>query len=117
LGLYLVDIDGVVLKNSGQYIAPLWDDPDEPIVANVNALKKITAAGAQIIFVTARPERYRQKTERALSELGLTWHAAIFGVNHACRTLINDFAQSNPYPSAVAINLPRNSNELGTFLR
>jgi hypothetical protein len=117
MGLYLVDIDGVVLKNSGQYIPPLWDEPDEPILANVTALKKIVSEGAQIIFVTARPERYREKTERALLELGLTWHAAVFGVNHACRTLINDFARSNPYPSAVAINLPRNSADLETFLR
>jgi hypothetical protein len=116
LGLYLVDLDGVVLKNAGQYMPPLWDDPDQALPGNVEALKTLIARGAQIIFVTARPERYREKTEAFLRELGLSWHAAVFGVNHAGRTLINDYASSNPYPSAVAINLTRNGDDLATML-
>ncbi|WP_312796869.1 NTP transferase domain-containing protein [Tianweitania sp.] len=116
LGLYIVDLDGVVLKNAGQYIPPLWDDPDQALPGNVAALKAMIARGAQIIFVTARPERFREKTEAFLQELGLSWHAAIFGVNHAARTLVNDFAPSNPFPSAVAINLVRNGDDLATML-
>ena len=33
------------------------------------------------------------------------------------RTLGNDFAKSNPYPSAAAINMPRNKNDLKELLR
>jgi len=110
--LYVVDVDGVLLRNAGQFTAPFWDDPDVAIFSNVETLKKMIAKGAQVILVTARPERYRAKTEKALSDVGLTWHAAVFGVNHASRTLINDFAKSNPYPSARAVNLPRNSEDL-----
>ncbi|GHD21425.1 hypothetical protein GCM10016234_35060 [Tianweitania populi] len=116
LGLYLVDLDGVVLRNAGQFMPPLWDDPDQALPRNVETLKKLIESGAQIIFVTARPERYREKTEAFLRDLGLTWHAAVFGVNHAARTLINDHASSNPYPSAVAINLARNGDDLATML-
>lgn len=110
--LYIVDIDGVLLRNAGQYSAPFWDDMDVAITPNIETMKKMIAKGAQVILVTARPERYRAKTESFLTALGLTWHAAIFGVQHAHRTLINDFAKSNPYPSARAVNLPRNSDDL-----
>lgn len=113
---YFVDVDGVVLKNAGQYLPPFWDGPDEALPNNVAALKKLAAGGAQLIFVTARPESYRQKTESKLAELGLTWHAFIFGINHASRTLINDYAPSNPYPSASALNLIRNDDALNKLI-
>ena len=110
--VYLVDIDGVVLRNAGEYIPPLWDDVDIELPSNVATLRSAQKAGAQLIFVTARPERYRAKTEAALRAAGLDWHAIIFGVNHSTRVLINDFAPSNPYPSAIAVNIARNSESL-----
>lgn len=110
--VYFVDIDGVVFRNAGAYTPPLWDDPDAPLERNVDLLRQLIAGGAQIVFVTARPERYREKTEAKLMELGLSWHATLFGINHARRVLINDFASSNPYPSAVAINNPRDADTL-----
>jgi len=30
--------------------------------------------------------------------------------------LINDFAPSNPYPSAVSVNIPRDCDELKDYL-
>ncbi|KAB0676010.1 NTP transferase domain-containing protein [Aureimonas leprariae] len=116
-GLFVVDVDGVVFRNAGQYGSPNWDDPDVPLPANVEVLRRIIAKGGQIVFMTARPERYRAKTEAAFRELGLTWHAAVFGLNHATRTIVNDFAGSNPFPSAVAVNLARNDDRLGDFVR
>lgn len=115
-GLYLVDLDGVVLRNAGQYTTPNWDDPDVALPANVEALRKLIAKGAQLVFVTARPERYRAKTEAFLASLNLNWHAAVFGVNHATRHLVNDYAGSNPYPSAVAINVFRNEDNLDAMI-
>ena len=114
--VYFIDLDGVVFRNAGQYVPPLWDDPDVPLAKNVGVVRRLAQAGAQIIFVTARPERYRDKTERSLKELGLTWHAALFGVSHSARILVNDYAGSNPYPSAIAINLNRNDESLEQFL-
>lgn len=114
--LYIIDIDGVIFKNAGQYISPVWDDVDIPLDGNIRALLRRQDAGAQFVFVTARPELYRSKTEKLLSKLGLRWHSIVMGVNHARRVLINDYAASNPYPSAVAINIQRNAEELGTFI-
>jgi len=41
----------------------------------------------------------------------------VMGLPHSQRILINDFAKSNPYPSAAAINMPRNKNDLKELLR
>jgi hypothetical protein len=51
-----------------------------------------------------------------LELLGLRIHALVMGCNHSTRFLVNDYAQSNPYPSAVAINVRRNANELQNLL-
>jgi len=114
--LYLIDIDGVVFRNAGQYSPPLWEDDDVPLPKNVERIKQLIAAGGQVIFVTSRPERFRKKTEAALRAAGLSWHAAIFGVLHSRRILVNDFAPSNPFPSAVAINIVRNGDDISSFL-
>lgn len=114
--LYICDIDGVVFRNAGQYTKPLWDDEDIPLEENINLLKRLLARGGQIVFVTSRPERYRQKTEDSLKKAGLAWHSAIFGVSHSRRVLINDYAPSNPYPSALAVNVGRNSDDLKRFI-
>jgi hypothetical protein len=114
--VYIVDLDGVMFRNAGAYIPPLWSDPDVPLLDNVETIRKLLKVGAQVVFMTARPESHRRKTEDALTALGLTWHAIVFGLNHTRRFLINDFAPSNPYPSAVAINLPRNEDKLGSLI-
>lgn len=114
--VYIVDLDGVIFRNAGAYIPPLWSEPDVPLIENVETVRKLLNSGAQIVFMTARPESYRQKTEDALTALGLRWHAIIFGLNHTRRFLVNDFAPSNPFPSAVAINLPRNEDKLGGMI-
>ena len=64
------------------------------------------------IFMTARPESYRAKTETALRAVGLEPHALVMDYRHSRRFLINDHASSNPYPSAVAVSVERNSASL-----
>jgi hypothetical protein len=113
---YFVDVDGIVFRNAGAFLPPFWDDPDVPLARNVEALKALSRRGAQLIFVTARPEHHRAKTEAALRALGLRWHAIVCGVNHSGRVLINDFAPTNPYPSAVALNVVRDQDDLDRLL-
>ena len=47
---------------------------------------------------------------------GIPYDELIMGLPHCQRVLINDFAKSNPYPSATAINMPRNQDILKEFL-
>ena len=112
----VVDIDGVVVRNRGPYFPPLWEEPDEPILANTEHLKALAAEGAQLVFMTARPEAFRAKTEATLRGLGLSWHALVMGCHHAQRVIVNDYAASNPHPSCEAVNLPRESPALPDLL-
>jgi hypothetical protein len=115
-GTIVTDIDGVVFRNHSRYFAPLWDEPDEPIAENIATLRAWEDGGAQIVFMTARPEEHRARTESALRQNGLTPHALIMDCRHGRRFLVNDHAGTNPAPSAVAINLERNSATLGDQL-
>ncbi|MEI9990685.1 MAG: hypothetical protein WDM86_11660 [Rhizomicrobium sp.] len=116
-GTIVADLDGVVFQNHSRYFAPFWNEPDEPIAANVEALRGYAAEGTQLIFMTARPEEYRARTEATLRQLGLAPHALIMDCRHGRRFLVNDHAGTNPYPSAVAISLDRNSPTLGDHLQ
>ena len=114
--LYIVDIDGVVFNNQSEYFPPYWGDEETPIQANVDKLCQLQKDGAQLVFVTSRNEKYRDVTQKALERCGLRPHALVMGAAHAARILINDFAASNPYPSAQAINITRNSPDLPRFI-
>ena len=50
----------------------------------------------------------------ALEQVGLRAHAVVMGARTQ-RVLINDFAASN-YPSARAVNIPRNGNDLANYI-
>lgn len=104
---YFVDVDGVLLKNSGQYGRFNWSNNREVLLDNVRALRELQRQGAQIVVVTARTEDCRQQLEELLHSAGLEPHAIVMGLHHAARVLINDFAPTNPYPSALSISLPR----------
>lgn len=114
--LYIVDIDGVVFKNQSEYFPPYWGDEPTPIAENVERLLRLQQDGAQLLFVTSRPEKYRDATQGALERMGFRPHALVMGAAHSARVLINDFAPSNPYPSAQSINLVRNAPDLGRYL-
>ena len=115
-GTIVTDIDGVVFRNHSRYFAPLWDEPDEPIAENIAALRNWEEDGVQLVFMTARPEEHRSRTEAALRQHGLHPHALIMDCRHGRRFLVNDHAGTNPYPSAVAVNIARDSATLGEHL-
>ncbi len=106
---YLFDIDGVFLQNVGKYGKRTWEKTFEPIVENFKVLKNLSDTGAEIIFITAREEKYLNQFKKTLSEYNIKYKTIISGCNHAQRILVNDFAPTNPYPSCKAISIPRNS--------
>jgi NDP-sugar pyrophosphorylase family protein len=109
---YFIDIDGVLVKNSAEY-----HDSYEILQGNVQVLKNELQRGCRLIFCTARPEKYKDLTKRTLEDLGFEGCDLIMGIHHSSRILINDFAYSNPYPSAIAVNLPRDSDTLKDYLK
>ena len=106
---YFVDIDGVLMKNCGKYGSVNWSNNKTTIPENMEVIRDLQKNGGQIVITTSRPEEFRKDLETILKENGIIPYAILMGMNHASRVVINDFAPTNPYPSGIAISVPRNS--------
>jgi hypothetical protein len=111
-----LDIDGTLIKNSGAYFKPNWGMQPK-LDRSVAHIKTLHERGrTQIILTTSRPESFREVTEKQLKEAGVPYDHIVFGMFHAQRVLVNDYAKTNPFPSASAINLKRDGDELPEML-
>jgi hypothetical protein len=107
-----VDIDGVLFKNAARSFSPRWGEAP-PITANIEHLKALVQSGqTEIILCTSRSEEAREATVAQLASVGLVYKQLIMGLQHARRYLINDYSKTNPFPASVAVNLPRDSEQL-----
>ncbi len=111
-----IDLDGVLVKNSGEYSSPKWGET-ECIIENVNYINSLYNTGkCKIIITTSRKEKYRGPTLLQLNNNKIRFHDIMFDLPHCQRLIINDYAESNPYPSCQAINIKRDSNELSLIM-
>jgi len=112
-----VDIDGTLVYNSGEYSKKKWGETDA-IQDNVDYLNKLYSTGkVKIILTTARKKIYEQKTIEQLKKNNIPYDDIIFDLYHGKRYLINDYSETNKYPTAISINLCRNQNNLQDFLK
>ena len=110
-----IDLDGTLVENTS-YKFPPYIGNGSPLTKNIEWLKHLYDKGkTEIIITTSRPEYYKQETLKELDEKGIPYDKIIMGLNHCKRTIINDYANSNPYPSCNAINIERNSDNLNTY--
>lgn len=110
------DIDGVLFKNASKFAPEGWSHT--PLQKNIDTLRQIQDEGnLYLIVTTSRPEYLREELDRELKSHGLQANQFIMGLPHATRYLINDFSATNPFPSAIAINLERNNTTLESYLR
>ena len=110
-----VDIDGVIFKNSGKYSVPRWTG--NRLENNISCLKKLSDTGkVTIIFTTSRDLSHQKQTEEALESTGIKYDRVIYGLPHAQRIVINDYADTNPYRSCSSINIKRDEDELTKLL-
>jgi len=110
------DIDGTLIKNSGQYFVPRWGT-QPPLEDNVAHLRKLHEKGrTQIILTTTRPESFREVTVKQLKDAGIPYDKLVLGLWHGQRVVINDYAKTNPFPSALAVNLKRDADDLKEHL-
>ena len=107
-----VDLDGTLVRNSGQFTEPKWGTT-AAIAPNVATLNALHASGkVEIILTTSRKEKFRQATIDQCEREGIKYDQLIMGLVHGRRIVINDYAKSNPYKSCDAINIKRNSADL-----
>lgn len=107
------DIDGTLIKaqpKNGYHLPP------EPLVNNIKVLKNLLNEDNEIVFITARPESARINTQNMLNSFGFNDCKLIMGLQNSKRIIINDYNSSNPYPRAVAINIPRNNDTIEDFI-
>ena len=105
------DLDGTLINHQSEYFYP---SIEEDIVGIPNAVKKLKQMhddGAYFMFVSSRPGYTEEKVREFLIDTGFVNFNVMLDVPHGERILINDYSNSNPYPSATAINVPRNSDE------
>ena len=111
-----VDIDGTLITTSSNLFAP-YTGSGKALNENIAALNNLYLQGlTYTILTTSRAENLRQLTVRELSRHGILYDHLLMGLPHSQRILINDFSESNSFPSSVAINLPRDSDNLKKYL-
>jgi hypothetical protein len=108
---YFCDIDGTIIETLQDY----YDDYT-PLRSNIDAIKREIGRGSKVIFCTARSKEFETITRLMLNDLGFKSCELIMNVHHSKRILINDFANTNRFPTASAINLPRDSDTLKDYL-
>jgi len=111
-----IDLDGTLVKNSSEYFDNIWGETDG-LKNNIEIINKLYDTNrCTIIITTSRKDTYKQKTIDQLNKLNIKYHNILFNLPHAQRIIINDYSNSNPYPSVLALNLKRDEDNLKELL-
>tara|TARA_Y100000356_G_C11255790_1_gene290062 strand:- start:313 stop:1380 length:1068 start_codon:yes stop_codon:yes gene_type:complete len=113
---YVFDIDGVIVKNVGPYGDQNWYNSITPLLENIKIIQHLAEAGNQIIFMTSRDKEGIKLIEQLLEKHNIVYHQIITDCYHSQRVIINDYADTNPYPSCSSISIERNGS-LKSFLK
>jgi hypothetical protein len=114
---YFVDIDGVLFENASKHFLPEWGK-SSPIKENIEVIRDLYNSNTcEIILTTSRSLEFKNSTIEQLKEYDIKYHNIIFGLQHNKRIIINDFSNTNKYPSCSAINIERNSCNLKKFIK
>lgn len=109
------DVDGVLLLNGSKFGKLGWQTL--PIEENLLAIARLQNAGHLYLVITSsRPESEISYIEKSLSKFNIKPDKYVMGLPHTRRVLINDYSATNPYPTAISINLERDSRVLSTIL-
>jgi hypothetical protein len=112
-----LDLDGTLVTNTSHLMEPRIGD-SKPLENNIKTIQELYEQGnIHIIITTSRPEAYKNETIKELERFNIPYDQLIMGLPHAKRIVINDFANSNPYPSCEAINIPRNYDDLKSYIK
>ena len=106
--VYFIDIDGTITTAGSPFGRDSWKEV-KVIVGVKEKLETLKKAGCAIYLTTSRPDSESNVTEEVLKSGGIIWDRIIYNIQNGPRVIINDYADSNPYPSVEAINTERNS--------
>lgn len=104
----LLDIDGTLFKHGGDMTRQCTENP----VLLPGVKEKFIEwdrKGYRIILISGRRESERENTVIQLKNAGLFYDQLILGAGNGPRVLVNDLKDYSPEPTAVAVNIVRNS--------
>ena len=109
------DFDGVLVINSSKFANPPWQY--RPNIKNLEFISRFlkNSQTSKLIVTTSRPTAEKENIRNFLKKYEIDCHEIITDLPHAGRVLINDFSKSNPFPSAQAINLVRDAENLSDY--
>ena len=111
------DIDGVLVQNGSQYLRDKQWGEMAPLQDNVDRLATLyEESTTYIVLTTSRGEEHRKTTELELRDFGIQYDQLVMGLPHCPRVLVNDYSSTNPFPSATAINIARDSDTLSDYV-
>ena len=111
-----LDFDGVLVENSSKFSEKPWSYI--PLEDNLSFLSEFLrdSPDSVVIITTSRPSEERNNIKTFLLEHGIVPTAIITDLPHCKRLLVNDFSASNSYPTALAISVPRNLENLRSYI-
>jgi hypothetical protein len=105
------DFDGCLVKNGSKIFSKT--NKIIPLEKNLIELKKLQDTNdVDLIITTSRPLSDKNKVKSILNKYKIKYKSIITNLKHSRRIIVNDFANTNPYPSSISINTERNSEEL-----
>lgn len=108
------DFDGCLVENGSKFALKGWKTT--AIKQNIKSLKNLSKNNnICLIITTSRPHSELSYVKKLLKENNIKYRNIIMNLPHGRRILVNDFSNTNPYPSAIAINIERDSLELGNI--
>ncbi len=114
---YLVDLDEAILGETHKYSRGSgWGQinlDDENAQA---LLKKGRGGKSRLVFLSSRPERFRNAIITALQNFGFTDFDLVLALPKSQKFLIDTFSDYRPFPAAVAINLEKKPGNLNAYL-
>ncbi len=111
-----IDLDGTLITNTSEYIYP-YTGTGNPIEENIEFIRdKYKTGNCKIVITTSRQESFRIETIDELKKHDIPFDHLIMGLPHSKRYIINDFSETNSYPTAIAINVERNRNNLKNLI-
>ena len=109
------DVDGVLLENGSKFGKKGW--LTEPISENLDTISRLQASSMLYLVITSsRPESEKGYIAKRLAEFKVYPDQYVMGLPHTRRVLVNDFSLTNPFPSAISVNVERDSKLLSSIL-
>jgi len=106
---WFIDLDGTIFEHNSYLCGK------NIVLKNAKFFLNEIPSEDCLIFVTARPQKYKNMTLKSLALLDIDYDGIIFNVSPGTRVIVNDKKVSGKF-TALAINKRRNDKNFPFFL-